>query len=61
MDDNLVTYLKLNVLLYSDDTILLAESPKKIKTALNSMYLYCKDWNLKKKHFKDLSGSFLWR
>ena len=31
MDDNLVTYLKLNVLLYSDDTVLLAESPKKIK------------------------------
>ena len=47
MDDNLVSYLKIYVLLYADDTILLAESPEELQTALNSMNLYCNDWNLK--------------
>ena len=35
MDDNLVSYLKIYVLLYADDTILLAESPEELQTALN--------------------------
>ena len=47
MDDNLVSYLKIYVLLYADDTISLAQSPEKLQTALNSMNLYCNDWNLK--------------
>ena len=47
MDDNLVNYLKIYVLLYADDTILLAESPEELQTALNSMNLYCNDWNFK--------------
>ena len=47
MDDNLVSYLKIYVFLYADDTILLAESPEELQTALNSMNLYCNDWNLK--------------
>ena len=47
MDDNLVSYLKIYVLLYADDTILLAESPEELQAALNSMNLYCNDWNLK--------------
>ena len=37
MDHNLASYLKIYVLLYADDTVLLAES----QTALNSMNLYC--------------------
>ena len=41
MDDNLVSYLKIYVLLYADDTLSLAESPEKLQTALNSMNLYC--------------------
>ena len=47
MDDNLVNYLKIYVLLYANDTILLSESPEELQTALNSMNLYCKNWNLK--------------
>ena len=47
MDDNLVTYLKICVFLYAYDTILLAESQAELQTALNSMYLYFYDWNLK--------------
>ena len=43
MDDNLVNYLKIYVLLFADDTILLAESPEELQTALNSMNLYCND------------------
>ena len=46
MDDNLDSYLKIYVLLYAVDTISLAESPEELQTALNSMSLYCKDWNL---------------
>ena len=45
MDDNLVSYLKIYVLLHADDTIFLAESPEELQTALNSMNLYCNDWN----------------
>ena len=37
MDDTLVNYLKIYVLVYADDTILLAESPEKLQTALNNM------------------------
>ena len=47
MNDNLVSYLKIYVLLYADDTILLAESPEELQTAVNSMNLYCNDCNLK--------------
>ena len=47
IDDNLVSYLKIYVLLYADDTILLAESLEELQTALNIMILYCNDWNLK--------------
>jgi hypothetical protein len=39
-------YLKLFVLLYADDTVILAESAAELQSALNSMYLYCKSWNL---------------
>ena len=39
MDDNLVSHLKIYVLLYADDTILLAESPEELQAALNSMSL----------------------
>ena len=47
MNDNLVSYLKMYVLLYADATVLLAKSPVELQTALNSMNWYCNDWNLK--------------
>ena len=39
-------YLRLYLLLYADDTVILAESKVELQTALNAMYLYCKTWNL---------------
>lgn len=38
--------LKLYVLLYADDTVILAESHIELLSALNAMYLYCKTWKL---------------
>ena len=38
--------LKLYVLLYADDTVILAESHIELLSALNTMYLYCKTWKL---------------
>ena len=34
------------MLLYADDTVLLAESAEELQAALNAMFLYCKTWNL---------------
>ena len=39
-------YLKLYLLLYADDTVILAESHIELQSALNAMYLYCKIWKL---------------
>ena len=44
---NLDTYLKLYVLLYADDTVILAESPKELQLALDAMDQYCTLWKLK--------------
>ena len=46
-DINLDTYLKLYVLLYADATVILAESPSKLKLALDAMDQYCTLWKLK--------------
>ena len=40
-------YLRLFVLLYADDTILLSESPEDMQQQLNIFNDYCKLWNLK--------------
>ena len=34
------------LLLYADDTIILAESLKELQIALNELFLYCKEWKL---------------
>ena len=34
------------MLLYTDDTVLLAESAEELQAALNAMFLYCKTLNL---------------
>ena len=39
-------YLRLYLLLYADDTVLLAESQSDLQYALNAMSEYCKDWDL---------------
>ena len=44
--DELSVYLKLYMLLYADDTVILAESQNELQAALNAMYLYCKTWKL---------------
>lgn len=44
--DEISVYLRLYLLLYADDTVILAESKVELQTALNAMYLYCKTWNL---------------
>ena len=46
-DINLDTYLKLYVLLYADDTVILAESPRKLQLALDAMDQNCTLWKLK--------------
>ena len=39
-------YLKLFILLYADDTILMAESPASLQSALDAMAGYCDKWKL---------------
>ena len=46
-DEELEMYLKLYVLLYADDTIILAESAEDLQTALSSLHEYCVNWDLK--------------
>jgi len=40
-------YMKLMVLLYADDTILLSNSAAGLQKALNDLSKYCKEWKLK--------------
>ena len=42
-----ITYLKLFVILYADDTVILAESIPELQAALNGMNHYCVMWKLK--------------
>jgi len=45
-DDDVEIYLRLYVLLYADDTIVMAESAEQLQLALNAVYNYCNDWKL---------------
>ena len=47
INDEIETFLKLYVLLYADDTIILAENPIDLQLALNAAYDYCNLWKLK--------------
>ena len=44
--DDVEVYFKLYLLLYADDTVILAESQDQLQAALNSMYLFCQTWKL---------------
>ena len=46
-DDDLEVYLRLYLLLYADDTVILAESHDDLQHALNAMLEYCNIWDLK--------------
>ena len=39
-------FVQLFVLLYADDTIVLADSPEQLQAALSALYDYCKQWKL---------------
>ena len=39
-------YFKLFLLLYADNTVVLAESKEQIQVVLNSIYFYCQTWRL---------------
>lgn len=45
--DEIVIYVNLYLLLYADDTILLAEGEGELQAALNGMNHYCNTWKLK--------------
>ena len=46
-DARLENMLKLLILLYADDTMILADSPDKLQAAINGMEKYCEKWKLK--------------
>ena len=45
-DDDIEIFLKMYVLLYADDTIVMAETPDELHYALNAVYNYCSLWKL---------------
>ena len=45
--DEILTYLRLYILLYADDTIIMAENPYQLQLALNALNAYCQTWKLK--------------
>lgn len=46
-DDFINTYLKLLVLMYADDTIILCDTEEGMRQALLVLYDYCNEWKLK--------------
>ena len=42
-NDEIDVLFKLYILLYADDTVIFAESKVELQSALNAMYLYCKN------------------
>ena len=45
-DDDVMVFLHLDVLLYADDTIVMAESSGELQKVLNALYDYCDNWKL---------------
>jgi hypothetical protein len=47
IEDELDTFLRILILLYADDTILISEDPVKLQNCLNDFVEYCNNWKLK--------------
>ena len=45
-NDDAEVHFKLYLLMYVDDTVVLAESKEQFQAPLNSMYFYCQTWKL---------------
>ena len=45
-------YFRPYLQLYATDTVVLTETKKQLKAALNSMYFYCQTWKLEVNHSK---------
>ena len=41
-----INLINLFLIMYADDTVLLAETPENLQCILNSLYNYCQEWNL---------------
>ena len=46
-DDTLQKFMKLFVLLYADDTVILSETPDKLQIGLDNLYRYSDLWDLR--------------
>ena len=46
-DEDLEFFIRFYVLLYADDTVVMAETPSQLQSALDSVSEYCDLWNLK--------------
>ena len=44
--DDIEVFFRLYVLLYTDDTIIMAESPHELQSALDATFQFCSDWQL---------------
>lgn len=47
LENKLNIYLKLFIILYADDTVLMAESDSELQTLLDTFYHYCITWKMK--------------
>ena len=45
-DDQNIVWLKLLILLYADDTVILSDNAKDFQTSLNAFHNYCLEWKL---------------
>lgn len=45
-DDDVEIFFRLFILLYADDTIVMADSAEELQTALNAVHNYCSTWKL---------------
>ena len=47
LDSSLDIFMKLFIILYAEDTVLMAESSSNLQTLLDKFYLYCDTWKMK--------------
>ena len=45
-NDQITYFMKIYILLYADDTLILSDSPEAFQDSLNSFHNYCADWKL---------------